>query len=347
VLDGSLGCDIDQTVLLKTTSGWTEVRVVNLPLQKSIDAEESEGQVSETQTRLGLRRLRDLDASEVEAEQLSWADLRALIRPLAPLVRLLTGAAGLIVGASLAFIVLTWTLEQSVPLDRAISGGAPHSRRATEDSRARSVRPHEGKFPRAPEPARPPGHARPRKSIPEEVNSSSPLGFRLKPKDTKLLALSREQLDQLRQIVDEYRTVTESAVLADPGSRAPPVADDPAIQLGRRGLDILTEKQRGSLMRLLARPEFLLKPRITNLLALNGDQLRQLRQIFDAYQTTVDKAVLASPNTPAPPSADDPEIQLGRHGLDILTEKQRGSLIQLLPMTDLLQESNTPNEPST
>ncbi len=299
--------------------------------------------------RLGLVRLRDLDSSEVEEEQqaaFSWGEVLRTICPLAPLGWVLGVGACLVFGASLIF-VLVWTLEHMEASDHLISVDAPPAPAAGGESRPPFAGALQGTAPRASEPSRPRGHARSPKAVSEKSNPVSPVESLFKPEDKDSLALSREQFQQLRLSLDEYRTMTDKAATANVGAGASSSADDPEIQLGRRCLDIFSEKQRGSLMRLLARSGTLFKPEFTDRLALNRDQLGQLQEGFNAFQMAANDQTSAAPGGASPPPADDAEIQFGRHSLAALTEKQRGTLMRLA-MADLLRESSLPNhrEPS-
>ena len=58
---------------------------------------------------------------------------------------------------------------------------------------------------------------------------------------------------------------------------------------------MLTEKQTGGVMRLVLRPEVLMKREIIEGLALSERQLEQLRDAFDEYESSVKDAPSASP----------------------------------------------------
>jgi hypothetical protein len=350
MFDGTLECYIGQQILVQVASAWTKVRVMNFRLQESIATEESEDPVSTTRTRLGLMRLNELDAWEIDPPQpaaLPQATFKTIIHCLVYVVRPLTSVAGLIIMAPLAAIALMWALENYVPEDLLVREKAAHSGPKTENSRSRFFSPAGKETPPAAfQPAEPPAHARAKGAMPQQVIRSSRPESLLKPEVTKLLALKPEQLQQLRQIFDDYRTTSKEALLSDPGTRSPSNAHDPDIQLGRRGLAVFTEEQRSSLMWLLSRPEFLLKPESSKLLALSREQLQELNQIFDDYRTTATESVFGDLGSSRPPAAHDSEIPLGRRGLAVLTEEQRGSLLRLLSATDPPQESRTADESS-
>ena len=125
-VDAGQGCEIGQVAFLENASGWTEVRVVNIRPQRSVEANELAGQTSDTRMRLGLVRLQISESSEVEEEQqaaFSWGEVMRTICPLAPLGWVLGVGACLVFGASLIF-VLVWTLEQMEASDHMISVGA-------------------------------------------------------------------------------------------------------------------------------------------------------------------------------------------------------------------------------
>jgi hypothetical protein len=343
-VDGGLGCEVGQVALLGNASGWTEVRVVNARPQRSVEGDELEGQTSDNRMRLGLLRLRDLESSEVEEERpapFSWGEVFKTICPLAPLGWVLGVAACLIFGASLIF-VLVWTLEHKEASDHMLSIDAPPPRAAGDDSRPPFAGAVQGTARRAPEPARPRGHARSTKAVAEKSNPASPIESILKPADKESLALSREQFQRLQQSFDEYQTTTDRAASAQGRGHASSGADDPKIQLGQRCLEIFTEKQRGSLMRLLAQSGSLFKSEAMNRLALTRDQLSKLQGDFNAYEAAVKGQIGTTPDGVSPLQTDDAEIQFGRHSLALLTEKQRGALMRLA-MTDLLRESNLPS----
>ncbi len=105
----STGIDISvgQHVLLQSESLWLEIQVANLQ------------SVSETQLRLGVMRLRELDDSEVDWDgptTWSWTDFKTIAAPLQALVHPLATIVGLILGVPLALVVLIWVLDRSAPL---------------------------------------------------------------------------------------------------------------------------------------------------------------------------------------------------------------------------------------
>ena len=161
-------------------------------------------------------RLRDLEPGEVDPELIDWLSIKGfktLLAPLTPVGRPLRGAAALIIGVPLFAAVLIWALENlewSLPVD--------------DDHVARSVPPlpdvHLRPTPpagrngsdgaRAPEPPVAVRPAEPQETVPEEqatvpekIVRVSRRDFFLKPKITKLLSLSQEQLRQLRLIWEE------------------------------------------------------------------------------------------------------------------------------------------------
>jgi hypothetical protein len=116
MLDGAPECDVGAILSIQVAANWSEVRVMNLQLQKSITEEEPGNTVFTTRTRLGLLRVRDLDAWDAAAERPSRRSWRQFIGPLLPVGRPLTSAVGLILGIFLVFMVLIWALELSAPL---------------------------------------------------------------------------------------------------------------------------------------------------------------------------------------------------------------------------------------
>jgi hypothetical protein len=348
VFDGALECYIGQEIFVQVASAWAKVRVMNFRLQESIATEESESTVSATRSRLGLMRLSEVDAWDIDSPQPArtpQATIRTIIHCLAFLVRPLTSVAGLMVVAPLAALVLVWAMEQFFPEDLLVSENGVHLAPGTEHSRSRFFRSADEKtMPSAHQLSKLAANALPKgTTIPQGVTRSTRPESLLKPEVTKLLALNPVQLHQLRQIFDDYRTTTDEARSAAPSSSN---AREPDIQLGRRGLAIFTEEQRSSLMWLLSRPEFLLKPEATKLLALSPDQRQQLNQIFDDYRTTATGTVFGNGGTSGSSAARDSEIPLGQRGLAVLTEEQRGSLLRLLCVTDAEQESRTADESS-
>jgi hypothetical protein len=278
MLDGAPECDIGDILSVQVASNWSEVRVMNLQLQKSITEEEPGNTVFTTRTRLGLLRLRDIDAWDAAPERPRRRSWRQLIVPLMPVGRPLTTAVGLILGIFLGFMVLVWALESSAPLIQVVGDDVPHgsprddvplSAPSTEDSRSRSVgsrpyRPLKVKLPIASTAADPPARSRPEQAMPEEAIRLSRPEFLLQPQISRLLALSREQVDKLRRIFDEYQTTAKEAVGADWNTSSTPAIDDAEIELGRHSLAVLTEAQRVSLMRHLSATDLLQESSPTN-----------------------------------------------------------------------------------
>jgi hypothetical protein len=100
--------------------------------------------------------------------------------------------------------------------------------------------------------------------MPEKVIRLSGPEFLLTPQISRLLALSREQIDKLRRIFDEYQETAKEAIRADWNPSSTPATDDAEIELGRHSLAVLTEAQRASLMRHLAATDLLQESSPTN-----------------------------------------------------------------------------------
>ena len=342
------GCDIGQTALLKVAAGWTETRVMNIQTQGEIAAplasppteEPSEAPIEqpdraarEVCTRLGLMRLRDLETEEVEPAPVrwnSWQTLRALLTHLSPLARPLTGLLAFVIGAPLIALALVWMLDHSLAGDDG--GDGPQLRLKSPGDNARAAR-AERATP-APEPPRPARHRYIKFDILAKKSANT---FSVKKKVTRLLSLNKKQLQELQGVFDDYQKAIDRAILGDPNSTNASRNEQLDIQLGRRGLSLLTDEQQASLLRLLSRPESLIEPEIKQALALSREQLTQLRQIFDTSATNETKT--ASSSDPGAPAASSPDAQLSRRGMAVLTGKQRGSLIRLLSQTDLGQDA--------
>jgi hypothetical protein len=262
--DGPPGCEPGETLLLEIASGWTEVQVVNVRREESAPAEE--GVESGERTRLGLVRLRDLEPGEVDPEPIDWLSIKGfktLLAPLTPVGRPLQGAAALIIGVPLFAVVLIWALdnlEWSLPVD---DDHVARSVPPLPDVHLRPTRPRAETVPMAPERAEPPVAVRPAEpqetvpeeqaTVPEKIVRVSRPDFFLKPEITKLLALSQEQLHQLRVIWEEYQAAMKDAISA--GTFSPPREGDRDVQFGRRSLAVLTQEQMAALQRFLSTPE--------------------------------------------------------------------------------------------
>jgi len=284
--DGAPECDIGDVLSVQVASNWSEVRVMNLHLQKSITEEGPGNTVSTTRTRIGLLRVRDLDAWDTARERPRRHWWRQIIGHLRPVGRPLTTAVGLILGIFLVFVVLLWALELSAPFIHVVRDDGPRASPrddvlltvpSTEDSRPRSVgprpfRPLTVKLPVASKAANPPARSREEQAMPEAAIRLSVPEFLLKPQISRLLALSREQVDKLRRIFDEYQTTAKEAIGADPNTSSTPATDDAEIELGRHSLTVLTEAQRASWMRHLSATDLLQESSPTNERPIHRDR---------------------------------------------------------------------------
>ena len=103
-------CEVGQSLLLRVESTWTIVRIMNL-------------QTSDGQTRMGLVRVKDLEASEVDRKQsegFSIDGLKRLGRVLAPLGRRAAGIVGLILGGAFVGVFVIVALEHWAPLTNTV-----------------------------------------------------------------------------------------------------------------------------------------------------------------------------------------------------------------------------------
>lgn len=264
-------CEIGQSLLLQIGSSWTIVRIMSV-------------QKAESNTRLGLLRLKDLEASEVEPEpriELSLENLKRLARALAPLGRPAAGIVALLVGGALLGIGVIVVLERSVPLADAINhDDAPRSVedmtlpdpppfgevRTSDEEPEHNPRKNRAATPSTPadpqeEESNPLVEAtaaseRPRSKAVSETPASEHVvrrshpGLLLKPEIVKLLDLTREQIAELRRLFEETRSSTAALLAAD--SEGTGSQDELALEVGKRTLAVLTPAQRETVTRILS-----------------------------------------------------------------------------------------------
>jgi hypothetical protein len=270
-VEGAADCKIGDTVLVEIASAWFETRVVNLCLTESA-AEDSNDATPVTRTRIGLVRLREIEASLVDPDDFplfSWMRMRSLLVPLAPLGKSAKGAAALIVGGIAVTGALLWAIESWAPMAEAMRQKAEEEGELQGDLErfTPTVQPGKPAAANREQPAKKEKRTTPTKALarstarPDQASSpSSPAAaafplelarlarpdFLLKPEVIKLLALSVEQREQLRQLFEERKT--SSTELAASGAARG--GDDPIVELGRRALAILTVRQRQLLAQL-------------------------------------------------------------------------------------------------
>lgn len=276
--DEPLNCHVGDTLLVEIALAWVEVRVVNIHRPES-SPENSDDGAAVLPTRLNLARLRDVDESEANPDELpllSWARFRTALVPLVPLGRSFRGTAAMIVAIFAAGIVIVWALENSVPLANAMREGAQKSDKETRAAKEpfvpdqRDEKPAESKSTTAPAPvetktgetsvpdepkANDEGPAKTNLQMPEKMIRLAQPDFLLNPDVTRRLSLNPQQREQLRKLFEEYRAASEAAALANRGAGGTLIADDAILQLGRRGLEILSDEQRRSLRQLQAAME--------------------------------------------------------------------------------------------
>jgi hypothetical protein len=260
--EGIPDCQIGDTVFVEIAAAWVEARIVNLRLNESVP-EDSEDGALVTRTRIGLVRLGEVEASLVDPQEFVWFSsmrFRSLLVPLVPLGKSFRGTALLIAAVIAAGGVLVWVLENSAPLAEAMR---PDAAGQTAKSPGESFTPSDKKTSSRSKPARPQkksaaaASSKPlRPSPPAQAQQGLPAAevvrlahpdFLLKPEITKLLDLSRNQREQLRQLFRQHKASAETAA-----SAASPGDDDPLVRLGRRAWEILTARQRQSLSELHA-----------------------------------------------------------------------------------------------
>jgi hypothetical protein len=324
-------CIAGKTALLRAPAGWSEVQLIHV-FENDASAQGGEQSEGDTRTRLGLLRLRDLDPSEFDRFDVcesAWEALRRVGRPFRYLLSPLAMIVGLLVAVPLVAVVVVRVLEQAVPAE---SNAPAAPRRAATVRHAPAAAPSE---PTATEPASEPVRAA-RLSPP--ISLRTPVArMRPNPKVAELLALNRRQVRDLSQAFNDYVTSAEQVV---DGATQRETASLREAELGARGLAVLTEKQTGALMRLVLRPEVLMKRDIIEGLALSDRQLEQLRDAFDEYESSVKDAAPADSGATVAAGELDPDVRLGRRGLAVLSPEQHGRLLQLLAHSELFDGAN-------
>jgi hypothetical protein len=263
--DGTLDCKIGDIVLVEIAGAWIEARVVNL-CRTETAAEDSDAPPVE-QTRIGLMRLKEIEASLADPHDfplLSWMRIRSMLAPLVPLGKSVKGTAALIVAMLAATGLLIWVLENAAPWAEAMreqarqddklkehlerfspSGDEKESAASKPTPPEKPEKPEESPAPQEPKPDEPPP-PHPADSLPAEVVRLAHPGFLLKPEIVKLLALTRKQRDALEQLFAEHKTASADPAASNGAQRD----DDPIVALCRRALEILTAKQRQLLAQL-------------------------------------------------------------------------------------------------
>jgi hypothetical protein len=272
VLDHAPDCEVGAKLLFEIASTWVEVRVISLESQEPTTEPSSEN-VGKTYTRMGLMRLRDLDPWEFEAEvpsRLSWDRFKSMLVPLAPLKSTAWNTAVMILAVIAAGVVLIWVLEGSAPRFQAMrdemheaAAKAPAPRdplmslaakeAPAAPTAAPSTKPDDKKSSASTDseesnPQRVAATPTPPEAIPEKIIRLAQPAFVLRPEVTKLLSLSREQRDQLRQMFEEFH----AAAVTVSGTAGSENSGDRLVPLGGRVLEILTAEQRRVLLDLLA-----------------------------------------------------------------------------------------------
>lgn len=268
-MQGTPNCTVGDAVFVEIAGAWVEAQVVNLLPSNVPDDQpgEESAETPITRTRLGLARLREVEASLIDPPDLalfSRQRFRSLLRPLMPLSKSFKGTAAALVAIVAVGIMLVWVLENAAPLAgklrqkskhdetlRDLAQFAPTEKRTSHETKPVTL--PEAKEPQAPREPEAPTEAAAKlpEGPPVSTLDTLPRGivrlahpeFLLKPEIIKLLELTRAQRDQLRELFAQYQASTAEFIKA---------GGDPLVELGRRCLEILTEKQRQSLAQLHA-----------------------------------------------------------------------------------------------
>jgi len=263
VCEQELDCEVGQSLLVRIESNWSKVRIMNL-------------QQEDGHTRLGLLRLKDLEASEVDSHarvKLSIDGLAQLARALSPMGRVVAGVVVLLVGGALVGAGVMVALERSARMADVVKHHDPGNieemmfpqapplpQTKTGDEEPGPLKRKE-KTPKGPAPMGPAGE----QTIPRaEVQAAGPSssaqagseitasddvvrhshpGLMLKPEIVKLLALNHGQINQLRRLFEETRSSTAAALASDA---------ELALEVGKRTLSVLTPAQRETVTRMLS-----------------------------------------------------------------------------------------------
>ncbi len=244
-------CQVGGIVRLKTTSGWTEAEIVHIqfPLPES-GVPSSEGQQAAAPPRLGLMRIRDLEASEVDPHmtaQISWTNLREVLRHFSELLPPLGYVVGLSIGTLLVFYVVFVLLESSAPMLADTDGADPRPQAPALDPAPPPpvVHPTPKKYAPAPRQERPPANIRPERTLAKARSLLGDPEALLRPELAKALALTSDQAARLRQIIDDHQAFAKNLeVSSDDVESSSKLAD----RLRERCVNILTQEQRAALV---------------------------------------------------------------------------------------------------
>jgi hypothetical protein len=270
--DAALDCQVGDVVLAEIASAWFEARVANRNLAECEAADGESPTVA--RTGLGLVRLRELDAAQVdpsEAPLLSWLRFKSMLQPLVPLGRSARGTVVMIVGIVVLGAILVSVLERSAPLADALQSEAarqsdgqvlapdmgasveePQSTRKRKREPERTEREAElaetAEVAKAAAAAKAESTAKVAQAVPERIARMAHPDFVLRPEVTEKLTLSPQQRERLEQLSREYEMMLKAQ--ARSGKAAVENAEEALLRFGRRGWEILTDEQQRILTRM-------------------------------------------------------------------------------------------------
>ncbi len=256
-------CDVGKVVMLKTESGWSECKVMNVRLLDDVLLDEEDPN-SGSPLRIGLLRVKDIESSANQRSGLRQLFSNGPRRvAVASLGHPIGGAALFTLLLFVVAGIIVWTLEQPglvrvtrgessdempkviEPRKRVLVGGeaapkAPPSRRKKLGQAADDVVKEVADLVKE---IRVPQHV---------IQSSLPVNL-LHPDVVERLSLTERQLVQLRRLMQEQHALEllerQARLVGDAvkagvemGDRA--LQPENTLQLGRRALEVLDDEQR-------------------------------------------------------------------------------------------------------
>lgn len=309
VADGVTPLEVGCILLLETDSGWAEVQVMNV-VRREAKSHADSSICSGTETRMGLRRLRDLPPWEFASEsrwQVAWLELKILATSMRPLAWIGAGAAILLFAATLATAVYAWRSQH--PLASCLVVHESPSGRDKASGRHPVLKLEVARDPArpAPQPSTSPESLQPvLPQIQVRSVSSRPV------QETAATSEPRSQRNTSSAAGDLLTDVSDTAPADSPpaeGSFPWAIPQDVILQ---------------------SSPDILLKPAIAAALDLSREQLEQLHRLLEHWEakphaangsSTTDHAVSAP--TPIASLQSENAAELVRQTLAILSPEQR------------------------
>ena len=246
-VEGTLDCQVGQTILVLTSAGWSEARIMNVRALQPMPADESAEPETACATRLGLLRIKDLPTVESEEDAVR-SSVRSTIRSLAAPLKTLGGAlvvtTVMIGGLVVVTAALVWAMGHQKPSAKTVTLSPPSIQAKPVEPRTKYVVREVASPPEPPRELPPATETQSLPGLPDVVAHLPRPEFLLKADVVRELTLSPQQQQQLQSMLDEQQAAAEPETNKDFGDRA---------------LGVLTDRQRETWQRLASRKSFLEK----------------------------------------------------------------------------------------